>query len=80
MPRSIFAFRFYDRADIQMFTFLLLARSARLFLSTRVWPPTLADGVARIFIPKLLCSDWELNSRQLSCTSTRDLNSGHFTN
>ena len=38
----------------------------------------LIDGAARIF-SYLICCDWESNSRQLSCTSLRDLNSGRFT-
>ena len=38
----------------------------------------LIDGAARIF-SNLICRNWESNSRQLSCTSLRDLNSGRFT-
>ena len=36
------------------------------------------DDSARIFYPNTLCHNRELNSRRFSCTSTRDLNSGHF--
>ena len=49
------------------------------YLHTYVLPHTPTDGVARIF-PQLLHCDWESNSRQLSCNSLKDLNSGLFAN
>ena len=58
--------------------FLQLAQSAQLFLHSCVLPPTPTNGMARIF-PKLLCCNWESNSRQFSGTYLRYLNSACFT-
>ena len=37
------------------------------------------DGSARIFYPTTLCRDREWNSHRFSCTSSREINSGSFT-
>ena len=69
--RSSFVLGWQDKTDI----FLPLHFPYRALIS--VFRPT--DGSARIFHPTTLCRDWESNSPQFSCTSSRDLNSGRFT-
>ena len=55
--------------------FLLLAHFTHLFLLCLTLPQMAWLG----FFPWLICPIREWNSRQLSCTYLRDLNSGYFT-
>ena len=52
---------------------------ATIFSKPRTYLHVSPPQMARLgFFPTTLCHDRDLNSRQLSCTSLRDLNSGRF--